>query len=115
MVTFIDDDNMCGFQQTSFHRLHFVAETWRDDRNHGGNDVQDIRFVLPDANSLDQYDIVACCLQHESCCICGAREPALSAARRHASDVHVWIERMLLHPDAVSQQGPARDGTADID
>ena len=114
-ISFVDDDDVSHFQQPGFHRLHLVAETRRHDCHDGVGDINHVHFVLTDSNGLDKNHIVPRRLQYHRSVARRLSEPSMMSASGHAPDIDLAIERMLLHPDAVAEQGAACDGAADID
>jgi hypothetical protein len=70
---------------------------------------------LADANRLDEDGVAARRIEDSEGLARRRGQTAEVAARRHRSDEDLWIQRVLLHPDPVAEQGAAGEGRARID
>ena len=79
-------------------------------RDHGGvGGFDDVEFCLANANGLDQDDILARCVHQLDHIFSRGRQSSMTVFRRHTADEHAGIEVMLLHADAIAQDGAARE------
>ena len=61
----------------------------------------------PDADGLDEDDVLAGRVEHERDLAGRAREAAEVAARRHAADEHAGVAGVRLHADAIAEDRAA--------
>src|SRR5690606_20365799 len=65
--------------------------------------------------SLDEDDVKPCGIENARDISGASREPAQISARRHRADEDPFIEEMLLHANAVAEDGASRKRTCRID
>ena len=70
---------------------------------------------LPDADGLDEHEREAGRGQHPDRLGDGHGQPAEMAPRRHRPDEDAGVERVVLHPDPVTEDGTARERRRRVD
>ena len=114
LVGFVDDEDVGDLHDPGLDRLDVVAHA-RHQHHHGHlRQAGDLDFVLPDADGLDDHEVLARRVQQARQVGGGARQAAGGAAGRHGADEDAGIGVVLLHADAVAQDGAAGDAAAGI-
>ena len=113
-VRLVHDEDVRDLHDARLERLHLVARAGdeRDDRHVRG--ANDVHFVLPDADRLDDDDVRPRRVEHERRVTRRARETAEVPARRHAADEHALVRGVRLHAHPVAQDGPAGERAGGI-
>jgi hypothetical protein len=82
----------------------------RRHRDHSGvGDGRDLDLGLPDADGLHDDDVEAGRIEHEQRLRRRPGEAAQVTAARHRADEDPVVHHVVLHPDAIAQQGAARE------
>ena len=114
-VRLVHGEDVGALEDTRLDRLHVVAEPGRHHDQRGVRHAGDLQLVLPDADRLDDDDVGAPCVEHVHDVGGRAGEAAERAARRQRADEDVRVRRVALHPDAVAEDGAAREGARGVD
>ena len=114
-IRFVHDEDIGDLHDARLERLHFVAGAGdeRHDRHVGR--ANDIDLVLPDADRLDDDEVLPRRVEDERGVAGGAREAAEVTARRHAADEHRFVGRMRLHPQSIAKHRAAAERTRRVD
>src|SRR5262249_55007058 len=114
-IGLVDHEDVGNLHDARLERLHFVAGArhQRDDRDIGGPD--DIDFVLPYADRLDDDQFSAGAVEHERGVAGGAGEAAKVTARPHAPDEAAAVLGVRLHAQAIAKPGAAAERARRID
>ena len=102
-VRLVDDDGVCELHDALFDALQFVTRT----RQHNEQEEIDHRahgcLGLPDADRLDDDDVVACRLAEQHGLTALARDAAKGAARRRGTDECLGAARECPHARLVAE------------
>src|SRR5664280_992144 len=113
-IALVDDEDVGDLHDAGLDGLHIVAHAGDQHHNrdlrHGG----DLDFVLPDADGFDD-DVIPAGGVHEVRQIGrSARQAAHGAAGGHGTDEDAGVGVVLLHADAIAQNGAAGDAAAGV-
>lgn len=114
-VGFIDDEDVGDLHDAGFEALDVVAHAGDEDDDGDVGQAGDLDFILADADSFEEEDVLAAGLDEEGYVSGGVREPAEGAAGRHRAGVKAGIAEALLKADTVAEDGAAGEGTGGID
>ena len=102
-VRLVDDDGVCELHDALFDALQFVTRT----RQHNEQEEIDHRahgcLGLPDADRLDDDDVVACRLAEQHGLTALARDAAEGTARRRRADECLRAARECPHARLVTE------------
>ena len=106
-VGLVDHVDVADLEDPRLRGLDAVAHARRDQHQRGVGHRGDLDLALPDAHGLDQDHVAAGGLEHAQRLRRRPREPAEVATRGHRADVDLLVERVVLHPHPVTEQGAA--------
>ena len=115
MVGLVDHEDVGDLQDPRLDRLDVVPLARAQDHQHRVGDAHDVDLVLADSDGLHQDRIAPGSVHQVDRVARGAAEAAETAARGHRADEDRGIERVLLHANAVPEDGAAAEGAARID
>ena len=107
--------NVGDLQNSRLDRLDVIAQTRRGDDDRRVCSARDVDFVLPDADRLDDDELVARRVEHVDSFERPAREPAERTPGRHAAHVHSCVAREIAHADSIAEDRAAAERTRRID
>jgi hypothetical protein len=114
-VRLVDDKQIRDLHDARFHRLHRIARLRDQDDDCRVCGFDNIQLGLADPNGFDDDDIFAKGVQEFDDTFGGVGEAAVVAARRHTADKYPVVEVVLLHANAVAQDGTAGKRAGGID
>ncbi len=114
-VAFVDHEDVGDLHDAGFDALHVVAHAGDEDDDGDIGDAHDVDFILADANGLDHNQVAAGGVEHGGNVGGGARQSAQGAARGHAANVDAGVGEVVLHADAVAEDGAAGVRAGGID
>ena len=114
-VALIDDEDVGDLEEPGLDGLDLVAEPRHEHDDGRVRHVDDLDLVLPDADRLDEDRVVAHRVEDGHEVDGRAREAAQVPAGGDRADEDRGIERMLLHANAVAEDGPARERARGVD
>ena len=77
--------------------------------------LHDINFVLPNANSLDEYLVFASGIEQQRDFRGRARQASQESARRHRANEHACVAGVPLHANAITENRAAGVRASGID
>ena len=115
LVGFVDGEDVGDFHDAGFDGLHVVTHTGDEDDDGDLREAGDFDFVLAYADGFND-DVVAAGGVHQLNQVGGgAGQTAEAAAGGHGTDEDAGIGMVLLHADAVAQDGSAGAATGGVD
>ncbi len=114
LIGLVDHEHVGDLHDACLDGLHVVAHAGH--QHHHGHLRQsgDLHFVLPHADGLDQHVIAAGASIRRARSRVARGQAAQRAASRHRADENSRIGMMLLHADAVAQNGAASGPAARV-
>jgi hypothetical protein len=114
-VGFVHHEDVRDLEQPGFHHLHRISGLRHQDDDDGLRELHDVELGLSDADGLDDDSILPEGVEEMGHLPGGAGEPAASATRAQAADEDGRVEGMILHANAVAEDGPAAERARGID
>ena len=114
-IGFVDGEDVGDFHDAGFDGLHIVAHARDEDDDGDISEAGDFDFVLTDADGFDEDVVAAGGIEQERQFESAAREAAEFAAARHGADEDAGVGVMLLHADAVAEDGAVGERAGGID
>ncbi len=114
-IALVDHENIGNLHDAGLDALHIVAHSGNQHNDGYVGQAHDIDFILADAHGLQQQPMLAAGLDHGGNIRRATGEAAQRASGRHAAHVKAGIGIVLLHPDAISQDGSAGVGAGGVD
>ena len=102
-IGLVDHEHVGDLHQAGLVRLHAVAPARIDDDDGGVGLAGDLDLDLPDSDRLDEDQVAADRVEQPHRLGRGEREATEVAARRHRTDEHAGVGRMILHPHPVAE------------
>src|SRR5262249_11451861 len=115
VVALVDHENIGNFHDAGLDRLHVVPHAGDEDDDGDIGDADDIDFVLADTYGFDHDDVAAGGVEHQRNVGARAGESSQRASRGHAADVNAGVGKVVLHADAVAEDGATGVGAGGID
>src|SRR5579872_1182423 len=115
VVGFVDHEDVGDLEDAGFDCLHVIAHAGGQYDQGNFRDGRDFYFILAYAHGLDDDVIHAGRVEEESKVGGGAGEAAGAAARGHGADKDAGVGVMILHANAIAEDGSAGDAAAGID
>ena len=114
VIALVDDEDIGDLHDAGLDGLHIVAHAG-DQHDYGHlRDGGDLDLVLPDADGFDD-DVIPAGGVHQAGQIGGgAGEAAHGAAGGHGTDEDSGVGVVLLHADAIAQNGAAGNAAAGV-
>ena len=106
-VRLVDDEDVGDLENPRLDRLDVVPKPRNDEHEIGVRNLDDLHLVLPDADRLDEDDVLPHRVHDVHDVDGGAGKPPEVPPGGEALDENALVERVLLHPDPVAEDGAA--------
>ena len=114
-VGLVDDVQVADLEDAGLGGLDAVAHAGREQHERGVGEAGDLDLALADADGLDQDHVAAGRVEHPQRLRRRPGQPAEVAAGGHRADVDLAVERVVLHPHPVAEQGAAGERRRRVD
>jgi hypothetical protein len=111
-VALIDDKDVPDFHDAGLEGLNVITHPGNQHDNGDIGELDDIDFVLPDSDGLDENGVSSRRVKNANNVCCGSGEPPQGTARGHASNKDSGIRRKRIHPDAIAEDRTSCEGAA---
>ena len=108
-VGFVDNEDVGDLEDAGLDHLHAVAEVRGQDDDGGVGDGGHLELGLTHADRFQDHLVEAECSQQPDRLTRRQGQPAEVTPRTHAANEDLSVQRMALHADAVTENGPARE------
>ncbi len=113
-VGFVHHKNIGDFQNPRLESLNRITRLGRQQNNRRVSDFHNVELRLPDSDRLDQNSIHAERIKKFGHFACRAGNAAPITATSQTADKNAVIGRMILHPNAITQNSSAGKRTRRI-
>ena len=114
-ISLVHHEQIRDLVEPRLHHLYPVAAFGHRDDYRCIGEVHHTQFGLPDADRLDNYDVVAESVQQFDDFARRAAETAVMATGRQAPNIDAGVLVMVCHADAIAQHRSARKRARRID
>jgi hypothetical protein len=111
-VGFVDYENIGDFHNAGLDGLDIIAQTRHQDQDSHVGEARDFYLVLARADGFNQDHIAPGRVEEQREVKRHLRDTAQLAAARHGTNKNAGISVMVLHANAVAQDGAARERAA---
>jgi hypothetical protein len=114
-IELVDRDHVRDLHDPGLERLHGVPGAGHEHEQDRVGDPDDLDLALPRADRLEEDEVLAGGVEEEQRLERRLGEPAQVPARAHRPDVDAGIEEVVGEPDAVAEEGAARERARRVD
>ena len=114
-ICFVDGEDIGDFHDAGFDGLHVVTHAGDENDDGDVGEAGDFDFVLADADGFDEDVVAAGGIQQQRQFEGAAREAAEFATASHGADEDAGVGMMLLHADAVAEDGAVGERAGGVD